>query len=110
MIERTLISHLQFRLNGVIISRMIVRPTVLRPTTDNWELVACDESLGTFAIDDNEQLADAALPKFVLEVKDLSVPIAERKLLPNKGWKRMTTSQCLALLESAGVIETRNQP
>jgi hypothetical protein len=72
----------------------------------SWELVACDEKLGEFAVDDNEQLADPALTQFILEVRDASIPPIERRYLRNKGWKQMTTSECLALLQSTGVIET----
>jgi len=98
-------TRFQFRLNGVIITRISVRPVVTFGTTDHWELVACDEKLGEFAIDDNEALPDPELSRFILEVRDVSIPPSERRVLPNKGWRRMTTRECLALLESAGVID-----
>ena len=72
---------------------------------DRSEVVACDESLDMFAIDDNEEPADPALPKFILGVNDPSIPESERRFMPNKGWKRMTTKECIHFLESAGVIE-----
>jgi hypothetical protein len=100
-------TQFQFRLNGLVITHLNVRPVVTFGATDRWELVACHETLGEFAIDDNEELADPALTRFVLEVRDVKIPPTERRYLPNKGWRRMTTSQCLALLESAGIIETR---
>jgi hypothetical protein len=100
-------TQFQFRLNGLVITHLKVRPVVTFETTDEWGLVACHETLGEFAIDDNDGLADPALTRFVLEVRDVTIPQIERRYLPNKGWKRMTTSQCLALLESAGIIETR---
>jgi|SRR5579864_4104337 len=103
--EKTMITHFQFRLNGVIIPRLIVRPIVRNGITIAWDLLACDEKVGTFAIDDNEQCTDPALPRFILEVKDLAAPIPERKLLPNKGWKRISTKSCMALLESARMID-----
>ncbi len=99
-----MVTNLQFRLNGLIITEIKVRPVMNRGTTDQWELVACHETLGEFAIDDNDGLADPALSRFILEVRDVSIPPSERRFLPNKGWKRMTTTECLALLESAGVI------
>ena len=74
-------------------------------STEGWELVACDDKLGEFAIDDNEELADPALSRFILEVRDVSIPPCERRFLPNKGWRRTTTKECIVLLESAGVIE-----
>ena len=98
-------TQFQFRLNGFIITRLKVRPVVTLGTADDWELVACHETIGEFAIDDNEQLVDPALTRFVLEGRDVTIPPIERRYLPNKGWKRMTTSECLALLESAGVID-----
>jgi hypothetical protein len=94
----------QFRLNGLIITHIKVRPDMLDGIANRWELVACHDTLGEFAIDDNEGLADAALTRFILEVRDVTIPPIERRYLPNKGWKQMSTRECLALLESAGVI------
>jgi hypothetical protein len=96
----------QFRLNGLVITHLQVRPVVTFGTTDEWELVACHETLGDFAIDDNEGLADPELTRFVLEVRDVTIPPFERRFLPNKGWETISTRQCIALLESAGVIGT----
>ena len=73
--------------------------------THHKEIVALDENLGMFAIDDNDDLPDPALPKFIFEVKDMSLPASEHDFMPNDGWKRMTTQECFSLLESAGVIE-----
>jgi len=99
-----MVTNFQFRLNGIIVPQIIVRPVMLDGVVDHWELVACDEMLGQFAVDDNEVLADPALSRFILEVRDVSIPPIERRYLPNKGWMRMTTRACLSLLESAGVI------
>jgi hypothetical protein len=57
-----------------------------------------------FPIDDNDGLADPALSRFVLEVHDVTIPPLGRRFLPNKGWKVMTTEECLALLRSVGAI------
>ena len=103
--EKTTVTSFQFRLNDVVITHMKVRPVVINGTTDRWELAACDDKLGEFAIDDNEELPDPALARFILEVRDATIPPIERRFLPNKGWRRMTTQECLALLESAGLIE-----
>jgi len=99
------VTNFQFRLNGTIITHMKVRPVVINGTTDRWELIACDDKLGEFAIDDNDGLGDPALTRFILEVRDVTIPPIERRYLPNKGWMRMTTRECLALLESADVID-----
>ena len=98
-------TQFQFRINGLIITHLKVRPVIMDASTGRWELVACDERLGEFAIDDNDGLADPALTPFILEVRDAMIPPIERRYLPNKGWKRMTTGKCLALLESAGLID-----
>ncbi len=96
----------QFRLNGIIITELKVRPVMFDSSVDHWELVACHE-LGEFAIDDNKGLVDPALTRFVLEVRDVTIPPIEHRFLPNKGWKEMTTSECLDLLQSAGVIDSK---
>jgi hypothetical protein len=83
-------ARFQFRVNGIIITHLKVRPVVIAGATDQ-ELVACHETLGEFAIDDNEGLGDPALTRFVLELRDVTIPPIERRDLPNKGWQRVTT-------------------
>jgi hypothetical protein len=95
----------QVRLNGLAIRHLKIRPVAIGGTTDHWELVACHDKLGEFAIDDNGRLADPALTHFILEVRDVRIPPIERRDLPNKGWRQVTTTECLDLLESAGVIQ-----
>jgi len=95
----------QFRLNGVVITHLKVRPASTDGMTDRWELVACHDTLGEFAIDDNQGLANPALTRFILEMRDATIPPLERRYLPNKGWRQVTTRECLVLLESAGVID-----
>jgi hypothetical protein len=102
--DKTMNNHYQFRLNGIIITEIKIRAVVIDGNTDHWELVAC-HSLGEFSIDDNENLSDPALTRFVLEVRDVNIPPIERRFLPNKGWRQVTTRECLLLLESTGVIE-----
>jgi hypothetical protein len=102
---KTTVTRYQFRLNGIIVLHLKVRPVVHDYVVDHWELVACHERLGEFAIDDNQELADPALTHFVLEVRDARVPPLDRRHLPNKGWKQMSTRECLTLLETAGVID-----
>ena len=98
-------AQFQFRLNGIIISEIKVRPLMNCGTTDHWEMVACHHTLGEFAIDDNDGLADPALTRFILEVRDVTIPPFERRSLPNKGWKRMSTKECIALLSAEGAIQ-----
>lgn len=40
---------------------------MLDGVVDHWELVACHDALGGFAIDDNEGVADLALTPFILK-------------------------------------------
>lgn len=94
----------QIRLNGIIITDIKVRP-IESDRAGRRELVACHNKLGEFAIDDNDGLLDPALTRFILEVRDVNIPPIERRYLPNKGWRRVSTRECLALLESAGVID-----
>ncbi|HEV2397461.1 MAG TPA: hypothetical protein VGS27_11010 [Candidatus Sulfotelmatobacter sp.] len=95
----------QFRLNGIIITEIKIRPVEIDGFRDSRELVACHKELGEFAIDDNQGLADPALTRFVLEVRDVRIPPIQRRYLLNKGWKRVSTAEGLTLLESAGVID-----
>ncbi|MBZ5598450.1 MAG: hypothetical protein LAN83_09010 [Acidobacteriia bacterium] len=101
-----MVTKFQFRLNGNIIPHLKVRPAAIDGATNHWELVACHDTLGEFAIDDNDGLNDPALPRFILEMRDVTIPPIERRFLPNKGWKQMTTSECLAVLEGSGVIDS----
>jgi hypothetical protein len=94
----------QIRLNGFIITEIRLR-SVIDGVADRWELVACHKTLGEFAIDDNKGLSNPALTRFILEVRDVTIPPIERRFLPNKGWRQVTTRECIALLESAGAID-----
>lgn len=89
-----MVTNFQFRLNGVIITHLKVRPVEIHGTTDRWELVACHDTLGEFALDDNEGLAHPALTPFILEVRDATIPAIERRYLPNKGWNRICADAC----------------
>jgi hypothetical protein len=102
--EKITVTTFQFRLNGLMIPHLKVRPVEFDGATDHWELVAC-HNLGEFAIDDSQGLVDPALTRFVLEVRDVTIPPIERRYLPNKGWRHVSTRECLALLESAGFID-----
>ena len=103
--EKTTLTTFQFRLNGVIITHLKLRPVMRDGIVDHWELVASHDRLGEFAIDDNEQLVDPTLTRFVLELRDATTPPIERRYLSNKGWRQVTTRECLDLLESLGVID-----
>lgn len=77
-----------YRLNGIIITQLKVRATAIHGRIDGWELVACHETLGEFAIDDNDGLPDSALMPFVLEARDATIRPIDRRFLPNKVGER----------------------
>ena len=72
-------TKLQFRVNGVIIPRLSVRrETALDSEGDltssgKAQIVIHDWHIGAMALDENENLWDPDLPKFVVEVRDSSV-------------------------------------
>jgi hypothetical protein len=97
---------LRFRLNGEIIPEIDIRYVIVDgyPTGDR-EIAVKDEALGWFTIDDNTNLWDNDLPKFVLEYRNESVPAEIRRTLPNRGWVQVTTKELLNVLQATGVIQ-----
>jgi hypothetical protein len=67
----------RLRVNGVVMPRVTIRTEMVRDKDRGWiwgqkrQVVIHDPTLGRMALDDNEQLSDPALSKFVLEIKDL---------------------------------------
>ena len=89
----------RFCLNGEIVQRLRVQDEIVDGRLTGKRQIAVEiEGIGWFTIDDNENLWDKNLPKFVL--KYAIVPIAA-----GQGWKRVTTKELLDVLETAGVIE-----
>jgi len=70
---------LQFRVNGVIIPRLSVRREIVLDNEGSLgpsgkpQIVIRDWHIGAMPLDDNENLWDPDLPKFVIEVRDSSV-------------------------------------
>ena len=93
----------QFRVNGVVMPYLRIQYRIDGAHADTRQVAVEDARIGWVVIDDNEDLADSALSKFVLEVRDFMAP-NERRLLPNKGWRRVSTREVLSLLEAAGII------
>ena len=89
----------RFCLNGEIIRSIRVRHEIVdgKPTTKR-QIAVEDEAIGWFTIDDNENLWDKDLPKFVL--KYTTIPMAA-----GQGWQRVSTKELLNVLESAGLIQ-----
>jgi hypothetical protein len=77
--------------------------------TGKLELAVRDTVLGWFSLDDNQDLGDASLPRFVLE---LSMEPGGANLVPDlqraqqRGvWRRASTTQVIAALQAAGIIK-----
>ena len=89
----------RFCLNGEVIRSIRVQHEMIDGQPVGKRQIAVeDEAIGWFAIDDNENLWDKDLPKFVL--KYATIPMAE-----GQGWRRVTTKDLLGILESAGLIK-----
>jgi len=93
----------QFRVNGLVMPYLRIQYEIDGAHAGRRQVAVEDAGIGWVVIDDNEDLADSALSKFVLEVRDFMAP-NERRLLPNKGWRRVSTREVLSLLEAAGII------
>jgi len=93
----------QFRVNALVMPYLRIQYEVDGAPAGRRQIAVEDAKIGWVVIDDNEDLADPALSKFVLEVRDFAAP-SEYRLLPNKGWRRVSTREVLNLLEAAGVI------
>lgn len=94
-------TQLYIRVNGVNISHIKIRPRMVDGALVGEREIVIDvpalgslPALGMFAIDDS----------FVIEVKDTSIPAAERRLMDSKGWKIVSVQDLLAMLDSIGAI------
>ncbi len=85
----------QFRVNGLVMPYLRI---IDGAPAGRRQIAVEDAKIGWVVVDDNEDLADPALSKFVLEVRDFVAP-SERRLLPNKGWRKVNTLEALNLLE-----------
>ncbi len=98
----------QVRVNGLIVTHIDVRHALVDgvPCGD-WQIAIEDPVIGWLTLDDNDNLWDHDLPKFVLEVRACPyvslMDIRDGNELPT-GWRRVSVAQLLALLESQGVI------
>jgi len=89
----------RFCLNGEVIRNIRVQREMIDGQPIGKRQIAVeDEAIGWFTIDDNENLWDKDLPKFVL--KYATIPLTARQ-----GWQRVTTKELLDVLESAGLIK-----
>jgi len=102
-------SQFRFKLNGEIITEVCVRrETVSGKRTDKLE-IAVKSTVGWFAIDDNRDLWDEALPKFFLQYRNETEwqmsPLSERRVSKDKGWKTVTPDELLVILRESGAIQ-----
>ena len=74
----------QFRVNGLVMPYLRIQNEIDGASADRRQIAVEDARIGWVVLDDNEDLADSALSKFVLEVRDFMAP-SERRLLPNRG-------------------------
>jgi hypothetical protein len=76
-----------------------------------WEIVVDVDGIGRFTLDDNSNLWDPALPHSVLEFRDETswalLPIPDRQASVDKGWHRTTPHELAEILESEGLIATK---
>lgn len=93
----------QFRVNGLVMPYLRIQCEIDGARAGRRQIAVEDAKIGWVVIDDNEGLADSALSKFVLEVRDFAAP-SECRLLPNKGWRKVSTREVLNLLEAAEII------
>ncbi|MFZ0798400.1 MAG: hypothetical protein WAM98_11500 [Terriglobales bacterium] len=93
----------QFRVNGLVMPYLRIQNEIDGAAAGRRQIAVEDAKIGWVVIDDNEDLADSALSKFVLEVREFATP-SEWRVLPNKGWSKVSTREVLNLLEGAGII------
>jgi|SRR5450631_3521817 len=88
----------RFCLNGELVRSIRVEYEMIDSEPIGKRRIAVEiEGIGWFTIDDNENLWDKDLPKFVL--KCTTIPMEA-----GQGWQRVTTTELLEVLESAGLI------
>ena len=88
----------RFCLNGEVIRSIRVQNEMIDgEPIGKLQIAVEDEAVGWFTIDDNENLWDKDLPKFVL--KYTTIPMTT-----GQGWQRVTTQELLDVLESAGLL------
>jgi hypothetical protein len=94
----------QFRVNGIVMPYIRIEYEMIDGAyVGKRQLAVEDDQIGWVTIDDNEDLADPALSRFVVEVRDFVAP-GKRPPLPNRGWRKVSTQELLNLLEAAGII------
>lgn len=85
----------RIRVNGLIVAHIDVRHALANGIPcGEWRIAINDPLLGWITLDDNDNLWDHDLPKFVLEVREN----------PERNWRRVRIPELLELLAATGVI------
>lgn len=91
-----------FRLNGVPITRFIVRRNKITKgwPTQEESLVVVDPTLGEITIDDRFEtdIYGDPCPSFILEMRPKNLSATDKSWLINAGWRRTTVRDTIALL------------
>ena len=98
-----------FRLNGTIVPMVFIkREGVNGKLTGRRHIAAWIDGIGRFRIDDDEQLREMTFPRHVLEYRNETEweksGEAERRMIGNEGWQRVTPDELVRTLMSAGVV------
>jgi hypothetical protein len=95
------------RVNGVLIREIAIRSLAADggQSDERSQLMVRDPDLGWFTIEDEDEDLAAGLARFVLEYRDEraweEVDPLLRPLSGGEGWRRLTSQELIALLESS---------
>lgn len=99
----------RFRLNGVIMPELRVwRKQINGEYVGRLEVALRDQEIGWIVLDDNSQLCDRSLSRFILEYRNETqwrnaTPI-QRLSDTRKGWRVVSVRKLLKVLKAAGLI------
>lgn len=98
-------ANLYIRVNGINITHLKVRREMVdgKPVGKR-QIVVTDPVFGSFAIDDNEEL-QPGMSRFILELKDISIPPEQRRDMESRGWRTVNIDELLSVLEGIGALE-----
>ena len=100
----------RFRLNGEIMPEIFIQRALIHgEPIGEWQIAVEIEELGRFTLDDNSNLWDPSLSKFVLEFRDETswalLPIPDRQASVDKGWNKVTPQELVEILQTSGLIK-----
>lgn len=107
-------NEFRIRLNGVIIREIAIRSFAAKggESNERSQLVVRDPDLGWFTIEDEDEDLAPGLARFVLEYRDerswAEIDPILRPLSQDGGWRRLTSQELIALLESSSCAGEAN--